>query len=137
MITYLLIEDDFRMTNTRHPYTSGMSSVVGTENPQYKKNVSQDVKQSEDINPENDETEDVKPEDVKPEDVKPEQSAEISDSSESVADTERDSRPSTEGQHSYAQRKRLLESVFNDLEETNRFSENKCGYMRGRPSYKL
>lgn len=55
------------------------------------------------------------------------------------ADTNRDKKPSPY-QHSYEQRKRLLEGVFLDLENTNKWktiSHNECNPIRGKSSFKI
>ena len=53
-------------------------------------------------------------------------------------DNKRDKKPSP-FQHSYEQRKRLLESSFLDLESTNKWktTKNECEPIRGKTSYKL
>ena len=55
------------------------------------------------------------------------------------ADTKRDKKPSPY-QHSYEQRKRLLEGAFLDLESTNKWkssNQNECNPIRGKTSSKL
>jgi hypothetical protein len=55
------------------------------------------------------------------------------------ADTTRDKKPSPY-QHSYEQRKRLLEGAFLDLESTNKWktsTQNECNPIRGKSSSKL
>ena len=56
----------------------------------------------------------------------------------SNADTKRDKKPSP-FQHSYEQRKRLLESAFLDLENTNQWKtlRNDCSPIRGKTSSKI